>query len=74
MHGDLSILMKMQTINVYVQRIRQIPAMLNYSKPQILEVFKNTLPLCLYWVLFPIKNQRQAVETAKMILHKKLDR
>ena len=44
--------------------------MLNYGKPQILEVFKNTLPSCLYWVLFPIKKLRQAVDLAKGILTK----
>ena len=48
--------------------------MLYYGEPQILEAFKNTLPSCLYWVLFPIENPRQAVETAKRILTKeKLD-
>ena len=42
---------------------------------QVLEVFKNTLPTRLYWVLFPIEDLRQAVETAKMILIKeKIDR
>ena len=46
-----------------------------HGEPQILEVFKNTLPTKLYWVLFPIENLRQAVETAKRILTKeKLDR
>ena len=33
----------------------------------MLEVFKNTLPTKLYWILFPIENLRQAVETAKRI-------
>ena len=38
-------------------------------------MFKNTLPSCLYWVLFPIENLRQTLETAKKILTKeKLDR
>ena len=42
---------------------------------QILEVFKNTLPTKLYWILFPIEDPRQAVETAKRILTKeKLDK
>ena len=37
--------------------------------------FKNTLPTKLYWVLFPIADLRQAVETAKRILTKeKIDR
>ena len=45
------------------------------EEPQILEVFKNTLPTKLYWVLFPIDNLRQAVETVKRILTKeKIDR
>ena len=41
----------------------------------MLEVFKNTLPTKLYWILFPIEELRQAVETAKRILTKeKLDK
>ena len=35
-----------------------------------MEVFKNTLPARLYWVLFPIEELRLAVETAKRILTK----
>ena len=34
-----------ETIYAYVQRIRQVAAMLNYGEPQILEVFKT---LCLH--------------------------
>ena len=30
-----------ETIDAYVQRIRQVAAMLNYDEPQILEVFKT---------------------------------
>ena len=41
--------------------------MLNYGELQILEVFKKTLVSLLYWVLLPIENLRQAMETAKMI-------
>ena len=45
------------------------------EEPQIIEVFKNTLPTKLYWILFSIEDLRQAVETAKRILTKeKLDR
>ena len=41
----------------------------------MLEVFKNTLPIRLYWVLFPIEDLRKVVETAKRILTKeKIDR
>ena len=39
------------------------------------EVFKNTLQTKLCWILFPIENLRQVVETAKRILTKeKLDK
>ena len=64
-----------ETIDSYVIRIRQVATLLGYGEPQILEVFKNTLPTKLYWVLFPIDDLRQTVETAKRILTKeKLDR
>ena len=56
-------------------RIRQVATLLGYGEPQILEVFKSTLPTKLYWVLFLIEDLRQAVETVKRILTKeKLDR
>ena len=56
-------------------RIRQVANLLGYRELQILEVFKNTLPTKLYWILFPIEDLRQAVDTAKRILTKgKLDR
>ena len=49
--------------------------MLGYEDPQVLEVFKNTVPNRLYWVLFPINNLHEAVETAKRFLTKeKIDR
>ena len=64
-----------ETIDAYVTCIRQVAAHLGYGEPQILEVFKNTLPTKLYWILFCIDDLRQAVETAKRILTKeKLDR
>ena len=46
--------------------------LLGYGEPQTLEVFKNTLPTKLYWILFPIEDLRQAVETAKRILTKEM--
>ena len=53
-------------------QIRQVATLLGYG---VLEVFKNTLPTKLYWILFPIEDLRQAVETAKRILTKeKLDK
>ena len=64
-----------ETIDSYVIRIRQVANLLGYGEPQILEVFKNTLPTKLYWTLFPIEDLRQAVDTAKRILTKeKLDK
>ena len=64
-----------ETIDSYVTCIRHVAALLCYGEPQILEVFKNTLPTKLYWILFPIENLRQPVETAKRILTKeKIDR
>ena len=64
-----------ETIDSYVTRIRQVATLLGYEEPQILEVFKNTLPTKLYWILFPIEDLRQMVETAKRILTKeKLDK
>ena len=64
-----------ETIDSYVLRIRQVANLLGYGEPQILEVFKNTLPTKLYWILFPVEDLRQAVDTAKIILTKeKLDK
>ena len=59
-----------ETIDSYVIRIRQVANLLGYGEPQILEVFKNTLPTKLYWILFPIEDLRQAVDMAKRILTK----
>ena len=59
-----------ETIDTYVTHRRQVAALLGYGEPQILEVFKNTLPTKLYWILFPIEDLRQAVEIAKRILTK----
>ena len=64
-----------ETFDFYVTHIRQVATLLGHGEPQVLEVFKNTLPTRLYWVLFPIEDFRQAVETAKRILTKeKIDR
>ena len=64
-----------ETIDSYVIRIRQLATLLGYGEQHILEVFKNTLPTKLYWILFPIEDLRQAVEMAKRILTKeKLDK
>ena len=64
-----------ETIDVYVKRVKQVAMLLNYGEPQILELFKNTLPSKLYWVLFSINNLRDAVDAAKRVLTKeKIDR
>ena len=67
--------MKYSNIDSYVSKIKQVTALLNYGEPQILELFKNTLPSKLYWILFPINNLREAVDAAKRVLTKeKLDK
>ena len=64
-----------ETIDAYVTHVRQEAALLGYGEPQILEVFKNTLPTKVYWILFHTEDLRQVVEMAKRILSKeKLDR
>ena len=66
---------KNETLDAYITCIRQVATLLCCGKPQVLEGFKNTLPTRLYWVLFPIKDLRVAVEAAKRILTKeKVDR
>ena len=61
--------------DAYVTRIRQVARLLGYGEPQVLEVFKNTVPNRLYWVLFPIDSLCEAVETANRFLTKeKIDR
>ena len=63
------------TIDSYVIWIRKVATLLGYGEPQILGLFKNTLPTKLYWILFPIEDLRQAVDTVKRILTKgKLDK
>ena len=57
-----------ETLDSYVTCIRQVATLLGYGELQSLEVGKNKLPTRLYWVLFPIEDLRQAVETVKRIL------
>ena len=65
----------METIDAYVNCVRQVTTCLGYQELQILEFFKNTLLTWLYWVLFPIRDLRQAVGMANRILSKeKIDR
>ena len=58
------------TIDGYIQKVKQVAALLDYSEPQILELFKNTLPSRLYYMLYQIDNLRVVVETAKRLLTK----
>ena len=58
------------TIDSYIHRVKQVAALLNYGEPQILELFKNTLPSKLYYMLYHINDLREAVETAKRMLMK----
>ena len=59
-----------ETIDAYVNHIRQVATLLGYQEPQVLEVFKNTLLTKVYWVLFSIADLRLVVETQKRILTK----
>ena len=58
------------TIDGYIQKVKQVAALLDNGEPQILELFKNTLPSRLYYMLYQIDNLRVAVETAKRLLTK----
>ena len=75
MHGDHFTDENTETLDAYVTHIRQVASPLGYGEPHILEVFKNTPPIKLYWVLFPIDDLRLVVETSKWILMKeRIDR
>ena len=50
------------TIDEYIQKVKQVP--------QILELFKNTLPSRLCYMLYQIDDLRVVVETAKRLLTK----
>ena len=58
------------TIDSYIHKVKQVAALLNYGEPQILELFKNTLPSRLYHMVYNINNLREAVETPKHMLTK----
>ena len=63
------------TIDSYITRVKEVAALLNYGEPQILELFKNTLPSRQYYMLYQRNDLRTAIETAKSILTKeKLDK
>ena len=63
-----------ETLEAYVTSIRQV-ATFGAMKNHKFQKYSKTLPTKLYWVLFPIYDLRQVVETAKRILMKeKIDR
>ena len=57
-------------IDEYIQKVKQVAALLDYGDPQILELVKNTLPSRLYYMLYQINDLREALETAKRLLMK----
>ena len=58
------------TIDSYIHKVKQVAAVLNYGEPQILELFRNTLPSKLYYMVCNMDNLREAVETTKHMLTK----
>ena len=63
------------TIDGYIHKVKQVAALLDYGELQILELFKNTLPSRLYYLLYQIDNLNVMIETAKRILTKeKIDK
>ena len=58
------------TIDSYIHKVKQVATLLNYGEPQILELFKNTLPSRLYYMVYNMNNLREAVETTKCMLTK----
>ena len=53
---------------------RQVATLLGYGESQVLEVFKNTLPMRLYWVLIPIEDLTLVLETVKRVFTKRKNR
>ena len=58
------------TIDGYIQKVKQVVALLNYGEPQIIELFKSTLPSRVYYMLYEINDLRVVVETVKRLLMK----
>ena len=63
-----------ETIDAYVNCIRQGATLLGYQEPQALEVFKNTLPTKLYWVLFPHSRFEVSSRNSKNDINQRKDR
>ena len=58
------------TIDGYIYKVKQVAVLLDYGEPQILELFKNTLPSRLYYLLYQTDNLNATTETATRILTK----
>ena len=58
------------TIDGYIYKVKQVSALLDYGDPQILELFKITLPSRFYYLLYHIDNLNVMIETGKQILTK----
>ena len=59
-----------ETIDGYTYKVKQVAALLDHDEPQILELFKNTLPSRLYCMFYRINHLRVVVETAKRLMIK----
>ena len=44
---------------------RHVAILLGYGEPQILEVFKNTLPTKLYWIFFSYRRPKRSSRDSK---------
>ena len=62
------------TIGSYVSKVKQVAVLLNYGEPQILELFKNTLPSQLYYILYPIYRVESCSRDGKKSIDKRKDR
>ena len=58
------------TVDWYIHKVKQLAALLDYGEPQILELFKNTLPSKLYCMLYHIDDLKVAVKMVKRLLIK----
>ena len=58
------------TIDGYIHKVKQVAALLDYGEPQILELFKNTLPSRLSCMLYQINDLRVVIEMAKRLMIK----
>ena len=47
----------------------QVAVLLNYGEPEIIELYKNTLPSKLYYMLYQVDDLRTVIETAKRVFN-----